>query len=324
MGKNCEEGFEKVVKLLEKKMLADYEINQTNLCKFAENGELDKLKIICSYLDENGKNAKYNLDIAGYRPNCIWDYSDNYAIRYACRNGKIDIVKYLMENWSHLIDITAEDNYAIRNACANGHINLIVYLMENWSHLIDISAVKNYAIRWACFRGHLLLVKYLMENWSHLIDITDRYNYAIRCVCKCGKIEVIVYLMENWSHLIDITAENNDAIRSACEKDKIDVVKYLIAVCLREILDCGLDTYDINEIINLLVYNDCIYEYYLLTDESNKKKIKYDKNEEIEKQIENKNTVCEQIKYHPRLINGQMGIKCKEGFEKVVKLLEKK
>ena len=206
-------------------MLAESDITQENICKFAKKGKLGKLKIICEYLDVNGKNAEYNLDIAGYRPNYFWDYSDNYVIRYACSNGRIDIVKYLMENWSHLIDITAIDNYAI--------------------------------------------------NFAYI------YNY-------------------------------------------INIINYLIAVSIKKILDNGIHTDDINNIINLLVYNDCIYEYYLLTDELKKRKIIFDCCEKIEKLIEKKRNLCAQIECHPGLIGGQIGINCEEGFEKVVKLLEKK
>ena len=125
-------------------ILAEYDINQENLCIFAKYGELDKLKFICELLDENGKNEKYHLDIAGSPPN--W-YLDNYLIFIACFYGKIDIIVYLLENWSHLIDITAGNNFVIRSVCENGHIEVVVYLMENWSHLIDITANNNNAIR---------------------------------------------------------------------------------------------------------------------------------------------------------------------------------
>ena len=269
-------------------MLAEYEINQYNLCEYAKYGELDKLIYICGYLGENGKNTEYNLDIAGYHPNCDWDHSDNYAIRYACRYGHILVVKYLMDKWSHLIDITADNNYAIQWTCENGRFEVVVYLMKNWSHLIDITADDNNAICCACYNNH---------------------------------IEVVVYLMDNWSHLIDIAAHDNFAIRYACINGHIDVVKYLIAVSIKKILDHGIKTYYINDIINLLVENESINEYYLLTDELKERKIKYDKNKKIEKQIENKRNLCAQIECHPGLISGKMGKNCEEGLNEV-KLLQ--
>ena len=267
-------------------MLAECDINQYNLCEFAVNGELGKLKIICEYLDENGKNTEYNLDIAGTYPG--WPYNNNYPIRWACLYGKIDIVKYLMDKWSHLIDITNDDNYAIRYACRNGHINLVVYLMEKWSNLIDISANNNNAICWACINNNIDIVKYLMENWSHLIDITAR---------------------------------DNSAIHYALMNDYINIVKYLIAVSIKKILDHGIQPYDINKIIILLVDNDCIYEYYLLINELKKRKFKFNSCEVIEEQIENKRNLCAQIECHPGLIGGNMGKNCEEGLNEV-KLLQ--
>ena len=166
-------------------MLVGVDINQGNLCNFAENGELEELKTICGYLDENGKNAKYNLDIAGHHPNY---FSDNYAIRWACDNGKIDVVKYLMENWSHLIDIAAKNNYAIRYACYNGHILVVKYLMENWSHLIDITARANWAIRFAHMDGNINIVNYLIavsikKILDHGIETDDLNNIIKLLVC---------------------------------------------------------------------------------------------------------------------------------------------
>ena len=266
-------------------MLAEYEINQYNLCEFAEMGKLDKLIYICGYLDKNGKNAEYNLDIAGSYPNCDLD---NYPIRIACFYGKIDIIVYLMKNWSHLIDITAGNNRAIRFACENGHIKVVVYLMDNWSHLIDISAIDNYAIRFACSYGHIEIVKYLMDNWSYLIDITARDNSAIQYAYMYGYI---------------------------------NIVKYLIAVSIKKILDHSIKTDYINNIINLLVENESIYEYYLLTNELKERKIIFDCCEKIEKLIENKRNLCAQIECHPGLIGGQMGKNCEDGLNEV-KLLQ--
>ena len=244
-------------------MLVEGEINQANLCKFARNGKLDKLKYICSFLDKNGKNAEFDLDIAGCDPCTFWDNTYNYAICWACYNGHILVVKYLMENWLQLIDISAENNWAISFACINGHI------------------------------------------------------------------EVVKYLMKNWSHLVDITARNNCAIRYAHINRRDEVVKYLIVKCIKKILNKGLNVIFLYKIISLLVDNDYIYEYKILTDELKNRKNQYDgyfykikQIEKLEEQIEKKNHLCSQIECHPKLIGGQMGKDCEEGFEYVKKLIK--
>ena len=232
-------------------MLTESDINQINLCEFARNGDLDKFKYLSSFLDENGKNAEYNLDITG-------DY-----IGFSC------------------------DNYEIICACDNGHIEFVDYLMKNWLHLINIAADNSNVFSWACMNGYIYLVVYLMENWSHLIDITTYDNFAICFACVCNYI---------------------------------DIVAYLISVRVKKILNCGLDVYFINLIIDLLVKNDATYEYKVLTDELNKRKIKFDCCEKLEEQIEKKHQLCAEIECHPKLIGGQMGKNCKEGFEEVKKL----
>ena len=322
-----------------------FEINQSNLCEFAANGDLDNLKIICGYLDKNGKNEEFNLDIAGIHHTHEWDRHNNYAIRWVCKNGHLPIVRYLIVNYPQ-IDITAYDNCAIRWACQYGHIDLVKYLLENYPE-VDITAYNNDAIIWACLNGHIDLVKYLLENYPEVditaednfaicgaceeghidiivyllenypeVDITTDNNYAIRWVCKIGHLPIVVYLLENYPE-VDITAGNNWAIGGVCENGHIEIVKYLVMTCLKKILDKELEMYYINKIVDLLVENDEKIEYIMLMQELKKRNIKIDVNEKIKKmeeQIEKERNLFIQLEHHPQLPNGWMGIKCKEGL----------
>ena len=274
-----------------KKYKSMIRINQKNLCEFAENGELDNLKYICSFLDENGKNEEYNLDIAGNNPAYIWDNYSNYTICRACANGHLPIVVYLMENWSHVVDITTRDNYAIRNACSNGHLPILVYLMENWQYLVDITAQENYAIRFACFNGHLPIVVYLIEC-----------NYPV-----------------------DITMCKNFAIFFAYYREHIEIVKYLISSRLKIILDKGLELDFISWLIKLLEGENEIIELIMFINELKKRNIQISissyQTKKIEKAIKYKNAVCIQLEHHPRLPYGQKGIKYEDGLNEVKKLL---
>ena len=55
------------------------------------------------YLIENGANIHAN---------------DDFALRYAAKNGHLEVVRYLIENGA---DIHADDDYALRYATVYGH-----------------------------------------------------------------------------------------------------------------------------------------------------------------------------------------------------------
>jgi ankyrin repeat protein len=65
-------------------------------------------------------HQEWNIDITAH---------NNYAITWACENGHIDMVKFILSirdeypEWN--IDITAHNNYAIISACRNGHIDMV-------------------------------------------------------------------------------------------------------------------------------------------------------------------------------------------------------
>ena len=51
----------------------------------------------------------------------------DYAVRYACENGHLDVVKYLVEFGA---DIHTNDNYAVKWASKNGHLDVVKYLVK--------------------------------------------------------------------------------------------------------------------------------------------------------------------------------------------------
>ena len=107
-------------------------------------------------------------------------YDKDQALIYASGNGKLELVKYLVELGA---DITAQDNYALREASYEGHLPVVKYLVE---HGADISANDNQAVIYASENGHLPVVQYLVENDA---DVTAEDNYAID-----GQVDMGIYL----------------------------------------------------------------------------------------------------------------------------------
>ena len=76
---------------------------------------------------------------------------DNYVLRWSCRNGHLEIVKYLIEMFElNVDDVRSEDNFALKWSCKKGHYDVCMYLIKKgeyeWS---DISKIcDEYFLRW--------------------------------------------------------------------------------------------------------------------------------------------------------------------------------
>jgi hypothetical protein len=92
---------------------------------------------------------------------------DEYAFRYACENGHLDIVKFLLtlEPSHGRIDIYAKNEYAFRYACKNGHTNIVKFLLalEETHGQINIYTLSEYTFR-ACINGQLDIVRILLTS----------------------------------------------------------------------------------------------------------------------------------------------------------------
>ena len=124
-----------------------------------------------------------------------------YAFRWACQNGHLDVVKYLisLEPDHDRINIHACDEEAFRWACQFGNLDVVKYLisLEPDHNRIDIHAENEHAFLFACLNGHLDVVKYLISlepDHGH-IDIHAYGGHAFRWACENGHLPIVKYLL---------------------------------------------------------------------------------------------------------------------------------
>jgi ankyrin repeat protein len=114
-------------------------------------------------------------------------WSDDYALRYACENGNLPVIKYLHSKGA---DLTAMDNYCLSSACENGHLDIVKFFRES---KVDIFSTNNYALRHSCYYGKLPIIKYLVEFGADIHDINDD---AVSQACTSGQLDVVEYLVD--------------------------------------------------------------------------------------------------------------------------------
>jgi hypothetical protein len=151
----------------------------------------------------------------------------------ACKSGDIQTLRSL--DYSR-IDIHADDDWAFRYACYYGHLNVVKFLptLEPSHGSIDIHAGNEYAFQIACKNGHLDVVKFLLtlEPDHGRIDIHADDELAFRFACHYGRLDVVKFLLtlEPDHGRIDIHADNEYAFRIACNNGYFDIVKFLLTL----------------------------------------------------------------------------------------------
>ena len=164
----------------------------------------DKI-IIISIQDINLKNL---IDLgADVHANNDW------ALKYAAENGRIDVVKLLLE---HGADVNARD--ALKCAAENGRIDVVKLLLE---HGANLHAKDEWALKVAIRYYHTEVVKLLLENGADV----HKSDFFLLYPSEAGCIDLIKILIE---YGMNVRAYNDQAIECAYNMGHIEVVKLLL------------------------------------------------------------------------------------------------
>ncbi len=138
--------------------------------------DLDKIETF-KYLISKGLDIHIDNDI---------------PLRYASRNGYLDIVKFLVENGAN---INANNDYALGCASRNGYLDIVKFLVENGA---NVRASDDYALRYASENGHLSIVKLLVKNGA---NIHARDDHALRYASENGHLPVFRFLVKKGARI---------------------------------------------------------------------------------------------------------------------------
>ena len=108
------------------------------------------------------------------------------AVTRAVLFSNPDIVKYLIE---HGADVHAENDYALRWAAREGHFDLVKFLVESGA---NIHAENDYALLWAIENDHFDIVRYLVD---HGADIYTYEKKPLRIAKELAHKEIYEYLL---------------------------------------------------------------------------------------------------------------------------------
>lgn len=111
----------------------------------------------------------------------------NYALKIACAYGRIEMVKFLVDNGA---DIHTDDDYPVCVSCTTGcGIDIVKFLHENGA---DIHARDELPLRISCEMGDFAVIQYLVNNNA---NVNTKNGHALRLVLDHGHDDCIEFLI---------------------------------------------------------------------------------------------------------------------------------
>lgn len=212
------------------------------------------------------------------------DKSGNTALYIACSNGKLDVVKLLLNNNAKVNQICRFKRTALYTACINGHDDIVNLLVEkdgkiflggiNTDRLIYRVVERKYrevlkklveqkvyldmqyknretVLHKACSTLDLETAKILVDGGANVNIQDEDFNIPLHIACKTNNLEMVKLLTRAGSFINSKGFEEKTPLYIACEMGNIDIVKYLVA--------CGIEL-DIKNINGATPLNVAVYK----------------------------------------------------------------
>ena len=205
------------------------------------------------------------------------------AIKYACENGYIEIVKLIYEKREQVEKYTKTDIMIFfEMSLYNGNLDIAKWFWEitNEGDDIDVTEYINLFIlentfQHACEFDYILTAKWMKDNIPNVtknIDITTIFNN----VCKNGYVEISKWLYSIFNQ-INLQTSNDKIFKNTCVNGHLEIAKYLYDiyneknlkklntdrytllfkdVCAKGHLDMAKWLYELDNNIKINVFND--------------------------------------------------------------------
>lgn len=165
----------------------------------------------------------------------------DYAFRYMCIDGFIEMAKYLWKRSNETINIHADNEFIFRKVCLYAKPEIAKWLWEISKHSIDLHIEMDDAFlncfptcdKWSTemnaleFVKHFEIAKWLWEISNGSINIREQCEYAFRTCCHNGQLEMAKWLWETSKGRINLHACREYAFNKACVNEHFHIVRWL-------------------------------------------------------------------------------------------------
>lgn len=157
----------------------------------------------------------------------------------ACKEGNLTNIKFSLTSKElyEKADINKSDDVGLYFACSNGHLEVVKYLLESpdlkWHSKLAYSArhLSDTGFYAACSAGHKDVVDYLLTK---LEKNSPMIRESVQCclfeACRDGNLKNVEYLLNDPSlkEYLDIHANDDLAFQLAATGNHLNIVYFLI------------------------------------------------------------------------------------------------
>ncbi len=185
-----------------------------------ENGLLD----LTRFLFQEIKNRQESFE--------HWTFYG--CLKTACTNKHFDVWKYLLEE-DQAKDGAAEflKNFPLHYACKNGSLKMVQYLIEEQNANINTTDRGMTPLFLACFSDSIEIVQYLIEKQkANIYTINNRGRSVWHFACMSGSLELVKYISQTTEQHVNVQDEDGStALHLVCQqyKPSLKVVKFLVS-----------------------------------------------------------------------------------------------
>lgn len=209
------------------------------LCYASKTGNLGTIKLLMETWNVR-INTWYDKQVKFTGQN---RFRSNHAIEYACKNGHLHVVQYLL-NYEH-IDPSVNSEYPLRVSCMRGHKHIVFELFNSGRVDPTIDEGKDGCLNWnktfilqmnalqlSVYQGHIEIFDLFFSSpkiIDYMLDDSSRSNvaiYLLSIAIRKKHIEIAKKILN--VPKLDITLENNIVFFTACEVDSLPIVHYLL------------------------------------------------------------------------------------------------
>ena len=191
------------------------ELKNCNIQKEAEEGFPSTQPLVN---DDGQWDAKFIIHcLEKTKPTESYLENKKKILFYAAELGDMTLLN-LLKKETLINDARANNNYALRWAARNGHVDVLRFLKDNFD-LTDEDARtwNNYALRMAAYNGHLVVLCFLKNDFGLTADDARADDKdALRLAAEYGHVEVLRVLNNEFGLTADdARADNNWALKKA-------------------------------------------------------------------------------------------------------------
>ena len=159
------------------------------------------------------------------------------ALHCACKNGKLSLFQYFMENGINISSKTKDHLNCFHCSASAGLLNLFERLVENYSLDIKSKSMKGWnVLHFAAKKGNLYLFRHFVQKRVDINENTQDNMSSLHMAESMGHFILCKSLLVKYK--LDINREDykgSSLLNNAAENSNIELIQYLV--------EKGRDTY---------------------------------------------------------------------------------